>query len=68
MKCLRVRTRPVTRGGAGGASSPRNFFASLEKCVGHSLKLLDTVQKIWAPLRKLLSPPVSQAGYGPGPH
>jgi len=27
----------------------------VEKCVGHSLKLLDTVRKIWAPLRKLFA-------------
>ena len=29
-------------------------------------ELLDTVQKIWAPLRKLFTPPVPKAGYGPG--
>jgi len=29
----------------------------LEKCVGYSLKILDIVQKIWAPLRKLFTPP-----------
>jgi len=29
----------------------------LEKCVGHSLKLSDTVQKILAPLRKIVAPP-----------
>jgi len=29
----------------------------LEKCVGHNLKLLDTIQKIWPPLRKLFAPP-----------
>jgi len=31
--------------------------APLEKCVEHSLKILDIVQKIWAPLGKLFSPP-----------
>jgi len=41
---------------------PRKISPLLEKCVGYSLKLLDIVQKIWAPLTKLL---VSQAGYGP---
>ena len=30
-------------------------------------ELLDTVQKIWAPLRKLFAPPPGpKAGYGPG--
>jgi len=29
----------------------------MEKSVGHSLKLLDALQKIWAPLRKLFTPP-----------
>jgi len=28
----------------------------MEKCVGHSSELLDTVQKFWAPLRKLFAP------------
>jgi len=43
------------------------MFAPLEKCTGHNLKLLDIVQKIWAPLRKLFQPlMVSQAGYGHG--
>jgi len=34
-----------------GPKPPLENFSppSLEKCVGHSLKLLDTVQKIWAP-------------------
>jgi len=45
----------------------RNFFSPpLEKCVGHSLKILDIVQKILAPLRKLFSHLLFQAGYGPG--
>jgi len=29
------------------------------------LQQLDIVQKIWAPLRKLFAPKVTQAGYGP---
>jgi len=28
----------------------------MEKCVGHSLKLLDIVYKNWTPLRKLFAP------------
>jgi len=51
-------TRPVTRGAQGGRSPPlAKFSPPLEKCVGNSLKLLDTVQKIWGPLRKLFAPP-----------
>jgi len=42
-----VPPRPVTR----GTKFP------LEECVGHSLKILDIVQKIWAPLGKLFAPP-----------
>ena len=46
--------KPVT----GGGEALRKFFAPpLEKCVGHRLKLLDIVQKIWAPLGKLFAPP-----------
>jgi len=30
-----------------------------------SLKQLDIVQKVWAPLRKHFTPLVSQGGYGP---
>jgi len=49
-----------------GVSPPWTFFRPpLEKCVGHSLKVLHIVQKIWAPFRKLFAPLVSQAGYGP---
>jgi len=44
----------------GGTKPP------LEKCVGHSLKILDIVQKIWVPLGKLFASPGVQAGYGPG--
>ena len=58
-------TRPVTKGG----EVPLEKFSPppLEKCVGYSLKLLNKVQKIWAPLRKLFAL-VSQAGYGPARH
>jgi len=43
---------------AGGAKTPlENFSPTLEKCVGHSLKLLDAVQKFGPPLRKLFAPP-----------
>jgi len=45
------------RGGAGGEAPLENFSPLLEKCVGRSLKLLDIVQKIWAPLRKLFARP-----------
>jgi len=51
-------SRPVTRGGSGWKNPPlENFSALLEKCVGKSLKLLDIVQKIWVPLRKLFTSP-----------
>jgi len=33
------------------------MFAPLEKFVGYILKLLDIVQKFWAPLRKLVAAP-----------
>jgi len=33
------------------------MFAPLENSVGHTLKLLDIVQKIWAPLGELFAPP-----------
>jgi len=33
------------------------FYPPSEKCAGHNLKLLDIVQKFWAPLRKLFTPP-----------
>jgi len=56
VKKLRAGTRPVTKV-AQGASPPAKLFAPLEKFVGHSLKLLDTVLKYWAPLRKLFVPP-----------
>jgi len=46
--------RPVTRRSKG--ISPEKIFVPLEKCVGYALKLLDIVQKIWAPLRKHFTP------------
>jgi len=58
-------TQARIQGGSGGRSPTRNFFAPLEKCVGHNLKILDIVQKIWA-LSENSSPLlVFQAGYGP---
>jgi len=42
---------------AGGRIPPSKFLPTLENRVGHKLKLLYTVQKIWAPLRKLFAPP-----------
>jgi len=45
------------RNQGGGEAPLENFSPTLEKCVGHSLKLLDTVQKIWALFRKLFAPP-----------
>jgi len=56
-----MHVRPVTRGGC----PPAKMFAPLEKCVGHSLKLLAIVEKIWPPLKAHFAPIVSQAGYGP---
>jgi len=41
----------------GGVAPVENFSPPLEECVGHSLKLLDTVQNFWAPLSKLFAPP-----------
>jgi len=41
----------------GGETSLENFSPPLEKCGGHNLKILDIVQKIWAPLGKLFAPP-----------
>jgi len=39
-----------------GAKPPR-------KCIGHRLKLLDILQKFWAPLRKLFAPPGDPSWY-----
>jgi len=44
-----ITNRPVTR----GAQPPQKNFRPLWKNVGRRLKLLDIVQKIWAPLRTL---------------
>jgi len=41
----------------GGQNPLENFSPPLEKCVGHSFKILDIVQKIWASLGKLFAPP-----------
>jgi len=42
------------QGGRRAAKPPlKNFSLSLEKSLGHSLKILDMVQKILAPLGKL---------------
>jgi len=40
-----------------GGGPTRKFFAPAGKCVGRSLKILNIVQKIWAPLGKLFAPP-----------
>jgi len=59
--CLPVlvaRARPVTRSTARGGEDPCKIFRPLlEKCVGHSLKLLEVIKKNWTPLRNLLGPP-----------
>jgi len=56
MNC--IENRPVTRDTLGGSEAPlENSSHPREKCVGYSLKILDIVQKIWAPLRKLFAPP-----------
>ena len=52
-----IRPRPVTRGRRGAKPLLENFSPPLEKCVGHILKLLGMVSKIWVPLRKLCAPP-----------
>jgi len=50
----------------GRETSPRKIFAPLDKCVGHTLKLLDIAKK-FGPLSENFSPLlVSQDGYGPG--
>jgi len=46
------------QGECKGREDPlENLSLPLEKCVGCSLKLLGTVQKIWAPLRNFFAPP-----------
>ena len=39
----------------GGKIPPKNFFAPLEKCVGHSLKQLDSFKNL-SPFQKTLRP------------
>jgi len=56
---------PQARNQEGAKPPQEKFSPPQEKCVGRILKLLDVV-KICPPLRKLFSPLVSQAGYGPG--
>jgi len=49
-----------------GREAPlEHFLTPLKKCDGYSLKLLDIVQKIWAPLKNSSPLLVSQADYGP---
>ena len=50
----RSESRPVTR---GAKPTLEKFLTPLEKCVGHSLKILGIVQQILAPLGKLFAPP-----------
>jgi len=53
-----VATKPATSGGAVGSNTPlESLWTPLEKCVGYSLKILDIVQRIWAPLKKLFASP-----------
>jgi len=55
---------PCKPAGPGG----QNLSPSVERCVGHSLKVLDIVKELW-PLSENSSPAlVSQAGYGPANH
>jgi len=59
-------TQARNHGGGRRVNPPiYNFSPPQEKCVGNSLKVLDNVQKIWAPLRKLFPLLVSLAGYEP---
>jgi len=47
-----------------GEKPLQNFSPPLEICVGNSLKLLDIIYKIWAPLRKLFATPgVPSSGF-----
>ena len=41
-------TQARNKRGAGGVNPTRQNFARLEKCVGHSLKTLDTFPKLWS--------------------
>ena len=51
-----VLTRPVTR--RRGRHPQQNFSPPLEKCVEHSWKLFDLLQKTWAPLKLFATPGV----------
>jgi len=57
-----VRNQGRRRGGKIFALS--KILAPLEKCVGHGLKLLDIVQKMWLLSENPSLLLVSQAGYG----
>jgi len=50
-----VLSRPVIRGVQGAKPPLEKFSLPLEKCVGHSLKMLDIVQK-FGPSQKTLRP------------
>ena len=51
-------TQARNQGGVRRAKpSLENFSPPLEKCAGHSLKVLVIGQKFWAPLRKPFPPP-----------
>jgi len=50
-------TQARNQGCAGGAKPPRVIFVLLGKCLGHNLKLLDTVQKNVGPSQKTLRVP-----------
>jgi len=54
------------RGCKGGEVPLGNFSYPLKKCVVHNLKILDTVQNIWAPLGKLFAPPGVLSSNEPG--
>jgi len=52
------KTQAHSQGGRKGAKPPRKILSPLlGKCLGHNLKLLDKVQKLWILLRKLFAPP-----------
>jgi len=52
-----VITDYQARNQGGAKPALENFSPTLEKCVGHSLKILDMVQKILALVGKLFAPP-----------
>jgi len=56
--CIVYTQQACNYGGAGGTKAPlQTFSPPLEKRVGHNFKILAIVQKIWAPLGKLVAPP-----------